>query len=137
MPNAATRPLSLPAKVELALRIWTTFLVVQGGIRRQPLPDFVAQLGGSGRQLRESHSPAQLSRAVYKSLRIGSRRPKCLVNSLVLFHLLRTQGDPAELVIGLPEEPADHFAHAWVEVEGVDVGPPPGRNGHRELARFR
>ena len=27
-------------------------------------------------------------------------------------------------------------AHAWVELAGVDVGPPPGRNGHVELARY-
>jgi transglutaminase superfamily protein len=138
MPSSVTRPrpLSLPAKVDLTLHIWMTFLVVERGLRREPLPDFVSRLGGSGRRVRVRHSPARLSRAVYKSLRIGRRRPKCLITSLVLFHLLRSQGDRAELIIGLPDEPADHFAHAWVELEGKDVGPPPGRNGHLELARF-
>ena len=42
----------------------------------------------------------------------------------------------AELVIGLPKNPADKAAHAWVELDGIDVGPPPGRNGHEQMARF-
>jgi len=54
----------------------------------------------------------------------------------VLYRLLREQGDAAELVIGLPKNPADKSAHAWVELDGVDVGPPPGRNGHEQMARF-
>jgi hypothetical protein len=58
------------------------------------------------------------------------------VSALVLFRLLRRQGDPAELVIGLPATAADQNAHAWIELDGRDVGPAPGRNGHVELARF-
>jgi hypothetical protein len=46
------------------------------------------------------------------------------------------QGQSAEVVIGLPQEPLDNKAHAWVEIDGVDVGPPPGRQGHEELARY-
>ena len=41
-----------------------------------------------------------------------------------------------ELVIGLPEQAKDERAHAWVELEGRDVGPPPGRAGHLEMARL-
>jgi hypothetical protein len=81
-------------------------------------------------------NPRRLSRAVDRILRIGRRQPTCLVSSLVLFKLLREQGDPAEIVIGLPDSPADKDAHAWVELDGVDVGPPPGRSGHAEMARF-
>ena len=54
----------------------------------------------------------------------------------MLYRLLRRQGDPAELVIGLPASPRDKDAHAWVELDGRDVGPFPGRNGHVELARY-
>ena len=80
--------------------------------------------------------PLRLANAVDRTLRLGRRRPTCLVSSLVLFRLLRAQGDAAELVIGLPASPRDKDAHAWVELEGTDVGPPPGRNGHVELARY-
>jgi transglutaminase superfamily protein len=136
MSSVIQRPLRLGEKAQLAVRIWLSFVLVRARLRREPFPDFVARLSrpvsnGGGR-----HPPGRLSRAVYKSLHLGERRPSCLVNSLVLFHLLRRQGDPAELVIGLPDGPAEHFAHAWVELNGVDVGPPPGRGRHVELARF-
>jgi hypothetical protein len=77
-----------------------------------------------------------LSRAVDKSLRFGSHRPTCLVNALVLFRLLREQGEAAELVIGLPSNATNETAHAWVEINGADMGPPPGRGNHSALARF-
>jgi hypothetical protein len=124
-------PLPLRAKAALALRIWALL-----GIRREPLPAFVARFGKPGSPRRDRHSAAKLSHAVDRSLRIGSRRPRCLVNALVLYRLLREQDDDAELVIGLPARPTDKDAHAWVELGGVDVGPAPGRSGHDELARF-
>ena len=118
------------------MRIWALHARVRIGLRREPLPAFVARLGVTGSPRRDRHSAAKLSHAVDRSLRIGSRRPRCLVNALVLYRLLRGQDDEAELVIGLPARPADKDAHAWVELGGVDVGPPPGRGGHEELARF-
>jgi hypothetical protein len=54
----------------------------------------------------------------------------------VTFRMLHEQGDPAELVLGLPERPEDKDAHAWVEVDGYDIGPPPGGAGYVELARY-
>jgi hypothetical protein len=129
-------PLSLPSKAGLALRIWSLYPRVVVGLRREQLPAFVAKLGATGIG-RAPRSPAQLSRAVDRSLRLGSRRPRCLVSALVLYRLLREQGDDVELVIGLPARPADKDAHAWVELDGVDVGPPPGKGPHEELARFK
>ena len=131
------RRLSLLGKVRLAARVWLRFARVRRAVDREPLPAFVSELGGTGRSSpRSAHAPATLSTAVHRSLRIGRRRPRCLINALVLFRLLREQGEAAELVIGLPEAARDHRAHAWVELAGRDVGPPPGRTGHREVARF-
>jgi hypothetical protein len=129
-------PLRLRAKAGLALRIWALYPRVLLGLRREQLPAFVARLGETGRRS-EPHAPARLSHAVDRSLRLGSHRPRCLVNAVVLYRLLREQGDEAELVIGLPETPADKDAHAWVELGGRDVGPPPGKGAHQELARFK
>lgn len=130
------RPFTVLQKVGLTLRIWALLARVLVGLRREPLPSFVARLGRPGARRGERLSPARLSHAVDRSLRVGSRRPRCLVNALVLYRLLREQDDHAELVIGLPQRPADKDAHAWVELAGIDVGPPPGRSGHEELARF-
>lgn len=119
------------------MRIWVLLARVLVGLRREPLPAYVARLGRPETERGGRLAPDRLSRAVDRSLRVGGRRPRCLVNALVLYRLLREQGDEAELVVGLPARPVDKDAHAWVELAGVDIGPPPGRSGHEELARFR
>ena len=136
MYSANGRPLPLPAKARLAARIWWSFIGVRVGLRREPLPSLVARLGRVERPSGRSHAPDRLSRAVDKSLRLGPRRPTCLVSALVLFRLLREQGEAAELVIGLPSNATNEAAHAWVEINGADIGPPPGRGNHSDLARF-
>lgn len=128
--------LSLPAKAWLALRVWRSFVRVWIDVRREPLPELATRLGRPSSRAVPAQPPERLSRAVDRSLRVGTRRPKCLTSALVLFSLLREQGDPAELVIGLPADAVDQKAHAWVELDGVDVGPPPGRGHHTALARF-
>lgn len=119
----------------LALRVWKSFVRVRWGLRRKALPVFVHELGQTSRDA-DRHSAAGLSRAVDRSLRVGSLRPRCLIAALVLYRLLREQGDEPELVIGLPHDPRDHLAHAWVEMAGEDVGPPPGRGTHTTMARY-
>ena len=120
----------------LALRIWRLYVRVRAGLRRCPLPQFVGELGSVSTRVRHGHPPALLSRAVHRSLYLGPVRPRCLTQSLVLYRLLREQGDEAEVVIGLPPDARDHAAHAWVEMDEHDVGPPPGRGRHVPIARF-
>jgi hypothetical protein len=134
--SANGNTLSSSAQARLALRVLRCYLHIRPRVHRQPLPGFVARLGKPDGTVAERHPPLRLSRAVSRTLRMGGRQPTCLVNALVLYRLLREQGDPAEVVIGLPAEAADKDAHAWVELNGVDLGPAPGRSGHAELARF-
>lgn len=129
-------PLSAPAKLHLAFRIWGRYAVIRRRVPREPLPELVADLSRGARPAARHHPPARLSRAVDRALRVGSRQPTCLVNSLVLFRLLREQGEEPELVIGLPADADNRIAHAWVELDGRDVGPAPGRGHHEPLARF-
>lgn len=128
-------PLRPHDKVRLALRVWRTYVRVRRGIRRSELPLAVKRLGTT-RQATRRYPVANLSRAVDRALAPLPADPTCLVRSLVLFRLLREQGDKAEVVIGLPEHPTSHAAHAWVELEGRDVGPPPGRSGHSQMVRY-
>jgi hypothetical protein len=136
MPSEASPRLGRAAKLRLGLRVVSAYLLVRWKIRREPLPALVDGITTMHPQAGARENPRRLSRAVDRVLRIGRRQPTCLVSSLVLFKLLREQGDPAELVIGLPESPSDKDAHAWVELDGVDIGPPPGKSGHAEMARF-
>ncbi|MGH2716587.1 MAG: lasso peptide biosynthesis B2 protein [Thermoleophilaceae bacterium] len=139
MPGAvklAPVPRPALAKAALALRICVWYVRVQALLRRYPLPELVDRLGRPASARRSRVPPRRLGRAVYRVLAIGGRRARCLVTSLVLYRLLREQGDAAELVIGLPTPPHGAEAHAWVEIEGADVGPPPGRGDHLQLARY-
>jgi transglutaminase superfamily protein len=123
-------------KAALGLRVLRRFVSVRKRIRREPLPALAASLGDLSRADRPHEPPARLSRAVDRTLRFGPDRPTCLTRALVLYSLLREQGDPAVLAIGLPESARDQTAHAWVELDGNDIGPRPGRGEHVALARF-
>lgn len=129
------RRLDPAGKLLLAVRIWRTALGVRRATSREPLPAYVERLGSVEPTARPI-DPRLLARAVDRCLRIGHRRPRCLINALVLYRLLREQGAAAELVIGLPPAAANQSAHAWVELDGYDIGPAPGRDGHEPMARF-
>jgi hypothetical protein len=131
-----SRRLGPVAKIRLALHVWTLYLSIRGPAARRPIPEYVTCLGDAPARARDRIAPSRLQRAVERTLRIGPWRPRCLFGALVLFRLLREQGDPAELVIGLPADAAGPDAHAWVELDGIDLGPAPGRDGHEALARF-
>jgi hypothetical protein len=126
--------LSLPAKVSLLWEVWRTALRVQLALRRHDLPRVASEIPVT--TSRRPLPPALLGRAISRGLRVGRWRPRCLIRSLVLYQLLREQGDSAELVIGLTEQANSPDAHAWVELGGLDVGPWPGRGMHVELARY-
>ncbi len=123
-------------KLRLGARVLGTFIRVRIGLWLHPLPELVDRLSSARPHDRRALPPPRLGRVVWKTLRLGQRRPRCLTSSLVLYRLLRSQGTEADVVIGLPERPEDKAAHAWVEVALTDVGPPPGRGSHVELARY-
>lgn len=129
-------PLRSPRKVWLVLRSWGLFVSVWVRLRRRPIPVVVRELSSVRRPSSSPVRPVRLGRVVGRSLGVGPWRARCLFTAIVLFRLLREQGDEPELVIGLPLEPKDRDAHAWVELAGRDVGPPPGRGRHVELARY-
>lgn len=128
--------LSLPSKVALALLVWGRFLQIYVGTRRRSLPRLIEGLRAVRGANTSRIEPRRLGRIVARTLRFGPWRARCLFTSLVLYRLLREQGEHPQFVIGLPREPRDKDAHAWIEIDGVDVGPPPGRSGHEELARY-
>jgi hypothetical protein len=65
---------------------------------------------------------------------VGSTIPaleNCLVQALATQYLLRKNGHPASLRIGVAQEDGEFRAHAWVEVDGIIVV-----GGSRALSRF-
>ena len=79
--------------------------------------------GGRGAQTVAGDDPARMSRQtpIVRMVDIAARhlpwRPTCLPRSLVLWFLLRRQGVPAELRIGVQKRQQRLEAHAWVEVD--------------------
>lgn len=136
MADPEPRRLSVGEKIRLVSRIWRCFLTVRIHSGREPLPRFVAKFGQPSQAIARRIAPRRLSNAVARALNVGPWRTTCLINALVLYRLLREQGDAAELVIGLPNGAADHRGHAWVELDAVDLGPFLGQHDHVELARF-
>lgn len=128
--------LPLHRRVALAVRVVRCYAQVRRRLSREPLPSLAASFGEVQVRPGEPIPARQLAWAVDRTLRIGSHRPRCIFNALVLYRLLREQGDPAVLVVGLRPDAITKDAHAWVELDGADVGPPPGRAGHEPMARF-
>lgn len=127
----------LLSRLALFGRVWQAYALARVGVARYPLPVVVERLADvHSRRVASDLPPRALGRFVWRRLRVGLWRPRCLFRALVLYRLLALSGTRSEIVIGLPERPTSQEAHAWVEVDGVDVGPPPGTNGHRELARY-
>ena len=134
--RVAEPKLPLRTKVAMTGRIWSTFLHVRGRVDDHPLPDLVREMERTGRTATIHVQPKRLGAIVARILRFGPWRARCLLTSLVLYRLLHEQGDAPVLVIGLPERPKEKDAHAWIELDGVDVGPPPGKGRHQPIARY-
>jgi hypothetical protein len=125
----------LSQKAFLALRIWSLAAIAWWRMRQEPLPDFVrgwSENRGTG----SKRSPLKLSAIVDRVLVIGTWRPRCIVRAMVLYRLIVESGLEPDLVIGLPFESNSKDTHAWVEIDGHDLGPWPGRGHHLEMARF-
>ncbi len=130
--------MSFSRKVELAVRIWWLSIVVRIRSRRRPLPQLVADLAKvKSPHRRYPQNPVRMGQVVVRVLTTPGGPPRCLIAALVAFRLNQLQGRRVELVIGLPKEPEDKDAHAWLELDGRDIGPPPGQHGHEELTRYR
>jgi hypothetical protein len=131
-----TSPMNPREKVALTALVWWRFAGSYVRVKRQPLPHVMTQLHRTAPTSRPRVDARRLGRIVQRVLTIGPWHARCLWTAVVLYRLLREQGDDPDLVIGLPSEPKDKDAHAWIEIDGVDVGPPPGRTNHQELTRY-
>jgi hypothetical protein len=124
-------------RVRLAVAIWFRYLVVKALlVRKLPLPKVVETLRRRPHRRPPHQEPRQLGRSIVRSLSIGNLQPRCLTLALVHSSFLQDMELAHDLVIGLPRNPTSVAAHAWIELDGIDIGPPPGRHGHEEMARF-
>jgi Transglutaminase-like superfamily len=82
-----------------------------------------------------SHEEARAAcRMVRAALRYSFAQFSCLEESLTLWYLLRKQGAPACLRIGVRKENGKFEAHAWVEYDGEALNQDEAM--HRHYAAF-
>ncbi len=124
-------------RARLTTRIWSRYVLVRVALaRRGSLADTVETLRKRPPSSSIDQDPRQLGRSVLRALRLGRLQPRCLTLALVHVSLLNDNGMRGQLVIGLPQEARSPRAHAWIEIDGKDIGPPPGRHGHQEIVRY-
>ena len=128
--------LSIRRKASVILEVYATLLAVAWAVRTRPLPDVVQKLSRQSGGSSDITDARRLGRIVGRLLKVGPWQPRCLYRALTLYRMVRRRGEAAELVIGLPDRPLDKDAHAWVEIDGRDVGPPPGRTHHEAIVRY-
>lgn len=122
-------------KLRLAVLVAARYVRVRIDLSRVPLPELVARYSRLGRDPRR-YPVHTLRRAVDRLLVLPGRPLRCLPRALVLYSLAVEQDLDPRLVVGLPKAAGSSRAHAWVEINGRDVGPSPGQDGHQQLASY-
>ncbi len=114
--------------VSLSLR-WRGFRTTRAALERFPPKANVEQKAATA-----SGRAAQTAYMVNLADRHGLVHPSCLAKSLTLWWLLRRQGIPADLRIGIRKEKEKFEAHAWVERDGAALNEP--EEHHRHFTAF-
>lgn len=114
------------AQVALLGAQWTVLTRPVGGlvIERAREPGRATAFTSSPRE--ERSRAARIARSVRRAATYGLFRPKCLVRSLAIVHLLERRGIAGALIrIGVRREGGRFLAHAWVERNGRILGDEP------------
>ncbi|MEO8201268.1 MAG: lasso peptide biosynthesis B2 protein [Gemmatimonadota bacterium] len=122
-----------------SFRILTTSLVLPLLLRLVPF-DRLAEKVGRRRSSRTPSQAQQLAIAARVDRVLGLLPPPwrrtCLTRSIVLYHLLRRNGLPVELCLGVRRGVNGMDAHAWLELNNGPYLEPATEAGFEIIARF-
>jgi len=119
--------------LNLTLLAWVWVMRVEWRRRRLPFGDLVAWLESVPSRAASTVPHEAVFAAIRRAYVLSPFRPTCLRESLAALGLLRSLGFPARLAIGVKVAEAPVDAHAWVELNGVALGPP--ADDYRPLRR--
>ena len=128
--------MTLLTKLVLAAEFWWTLAGVLVWLRRLPLPELVQHLNKVSRVRRRHDDPVRLGQLAAAALRLPGWQARCLLRCLVAYRVIRRQGGEPVLQIGIRPDAVDHETHSWLELDGRDVGPPPGKGNHEVLVTY-
>jgi hypothetical protein len=126
--NLFLRAIVLLSLVSLSLR-WRGFRATRESLERFPLKANLEQESATA-----SRRAAQTAHLVNLADQHGLVHPSCLAKSLTLWWLLRREGIPTALRIGIRKENQKFEAHAWVERDGAALNEP--EEHHRHFTAF-
>jgi hypothetical protein len=113
----------------LFFQLFTFALALRVGLVLVPLPRLVrilsTQVTGflEGFQIGYKKSDwSRLATLADLAARVARGKGRCLMRSLLLFTLLKTRGEPAELLIGVNKDGTVFQAHAWIQTNGTILG---------------
>ena len=119
-----------PVDLLLALRVAFWIAAVTALVGTMKLPRALALL--TPRRPRRRGAPSEASTRAglvtrYANAllrwRVFGGRPICWKRALVVYRMLRGEGEPVQLVIGVRKDDAAALhAHAWVSLEGIPLG---------------
>lgn len=124
----------------LLFECWLLLPFIAGSLRLfgfRRVQAFLAHWSAAGNPRRTALGarPAEeVSWLVATAARLGPYRASCLPRALALWWLLRRQGNPVDLRIGVRTIAGQLMAHAWVEHEGVALDGDP--DTARQFAPF-
>ena len=72
--------------------------------------------------LHDRHEVARLTILADLAAMVIHGQHRCLVRSLLLFWLLKTRHEPADMFIGINKEATSLYGHAWIETQGMVIG---------------
>lgn len=125
------------AERALALEIAVITLAVTTALRILPFSAFVRAVSTRPRRMRQPavspHRIAQLVEGVARRIP-GST---CLVQAVVLFHVLLRRGIATEVVVAAARTSGGLDAHAWVRFENSAILGGPEREGYAPLLVLR
>jgi hypothetical protein len=107
------RAMVLLPLVAVSLR-WRGFRATQAALQR-----FLSKSNPEPNAAFANKHAAVTAQMVNAADRHGFVHPSCLAKSLTLWWLLRRQGIPSHLRIGIRKEKEKFEAHAWVECDGA------------------
>jgi hypothetical protein len=107
------RAMVLLPLVALSLR-WRGFRATQAALQQ-----FLSKANPESKAALANKDAAVTAQMVNAADRHGLVHPSCLAKSLTLWWLLRRQGIPSHLRIGIRKEKETFEAHAWVECNGA------------------
>lgn len=130
---------SLAEKAALALEISSAYIRVRWWLARYDLRRTLAAARSGPEPTAEPDREAivvgtRLGLAVQRTLRVLPMDTRCLIQSIVLTHLLTRRGIRSALVIGVTVEP-EFAAHAWVESGEIPLLPT-ARSVYAQLLRI-